>query len=168
MHAKVSVAPGDSRVLSNGKLVSQQNIGLGESRSIPPVHPRYLESYTPSPRPIRKRLEFPTTAGSEGGLSSRERRSALEHIADPDLRGFPPLSLSGNSDSVRLHDVEILYEDGVDQEPLISQNFPSSSRVPVSLCLGASHDPDAFAVPVVSPPATRASGKRKASRAPIR
>ncbi|CAN6858626.1 unnamed protein product, partial [Brassica oleracea] len=46
-----------------------------------------ISSHTPPPRPLRERLEYPTEPSSERTLStSRERRSALARISEPDLR----------------------------------------------------------------------------------
>ncbi|KAF2588744.1 hypothetical protein F2Q70_00038758 [Brassica cretica] len=61
-----------------------------EYRGIHPQHPRSLESHTPSPRPLKERLEFLTEqASNEGRTSSRDRRSALARIAEPDVCGNP-------------------------------------------------------------------------------
>ncbi|WZZ78557.1 hypothetical protein YC2023_099129 [Brassica napus] len=93
------------------------------------AHPRSLESHTPSPRPLKERLEFLTEqASNEGRTSSRDRRSALARIAEPDLCGNPLVRASVRFDSGRLQDVEILYDGVINQE----QNF-STEFSPLSL-----------------------------------
>lgn len=90
-----------------------------ESIGIHPQHPKSLESHTPSPRPLKDRLEFLTEqASNEGRTSSRDRRSALARIAEPDLRGNPLLRAGVNFDSGRLQDVEILYDGVINQEQI--------------------------------------------------
>lgn len=75
---------------------------------------------------------------SEGGntLNSTERRSALVRIAVPDLKDQLRNALSG--DSGRLQDVEILYDNSLNQEILHSSGtaIRSTKRPPASLRLG--------------------------------
>ncbi|WZZ08539.1 hypothetical protein YC2023_094460 [Brassica napus] len=106
-------------------------------------HPRSLESHTPSPPPLIDRLEFLTEqASNEGRTSSRDRRSALARIAEPDLPGNPLLRAGVNFDSGRLQDVEILYNGVINQEQIFCPQFS-----PLSLW-------------------TKTAGKRKVTNAP--
>lgn len=105
-----------------------------ESIGIHPQHPRSLESHTPSPPPLIDRLEFLTEqASNEGRTSSRDRRSALARIAEPDLPGNPLLRAGVNFDSGRLQDVEILYNGVINQEQIFCPQVHSSLRVLSSL-----------------------------------
>ncbi|KAH0882230.1 hypothetical protein HID58_058326 [Brassica napus] len=81
-----------SRELSSGKIVSSR-----EPHPIRDLSVGYTSkandsqsSHTPPSRPIRERMDLPNEPSSERTLStSRERRSALERIAEPDLRHTP-------------------------------------------------------------------------------
>nr|VDD60212.1 unnamed protein product [Brassica oleracea] len=81
-----------SRELSSGKIVSSR-----EPHTIRDLSVGYTSkandsqsSHTPPSRPIRERMDLPNEPSSERTLStSRERRSALERIAEPDLRHTP-------------------------------------------------------------------------------
>lgn len=79
--------------LSSGKIVSSREKPSSRCLVIGPSGDNTSRligsqsSHTPPPRPLRERLEYPTEPSSERTLStSRERRSALARISEPDLR----------------------------------------------------------------------------------
>ncbi|KAF2610015.1 hypothetical protein F2Q70_00009770 [Brassica cretica] len=161
---------GDSRVLSSGVVIRHQDIPIVE----PPlplttraagVRPSgSLLSHTPSPRNLRERLEYPNDLGSTGRTptpNSRERHSALDRVAEQDLRARLSPRPTSSLDSGRLQEVEIQYDGGENQQ-YISPNVPSGSslppRVPLALRLS---DADAAGPSntILNPPAPQSKAE---------
>ncbi|KAL0720876.1 hypothetical protein Bca4012_035475 [Brassica carinata] len=85
----------ENRVLSSGRIIQETIYDARNPETVQEAHPQLRAhavtsqvSHTPSPRPMRERLEFPEQgSGGDGSNSnSRERTSALNRLSEPDLR----------------------------------------------------------------------------------
>ena len=117
--------------LSSGKILGDRH----DQPTLPPVRGSSgvntsknlgsQSSHTPPPRPIRERLDYPNEVSSERTLStSRERRSALARIAEPDLRDnlsrSSPHNLETDNTQGRMD-----HEDGLSQQNNVLASGPS-------------------------------------------
>ncbi|CAH8320518.1 unnamed protein product [Eruca vesicaria subsp. sativa] len=169
----------DSRVLASGVVIRQHDIQVDDSprikinRAVAIQSTESQLSHTPSPRNLRERLQYPIERGSSGrssGHDSRERRPALERIAEPNLcthiSPIPDSSL--NSD--RLLDVNIQY-DGLENQQHFSPGFnigsSQQSRIPATLELSDANEagPSNFKGRTAQPPSSKTAGKRKVTKA---
>ncbi|KAF3569319.1 hypothetical protein DY000_02012545 [Brassica cretica] len=94
-----------------------------------------IMSHTPSPRNLRERMDFPTDIASSGGTShpnSRERRSALTRISEPDLRDHISPRPVSSLDLGRLQEVEIQY-DGAEKSQYLSPVIAVNSGLPLQI-----------------------------------
>lgn len=172
-------AENDSRVLSSGIVIRQQDIPVDES-PCPQINRAAVIrssdsrlSHTPSPSNLRERLQYPLERDSSGEVSapnSRERRSALERVAAPDLRSqiSPRMGSSLNSD--RLQEVDIQY-DGIENQQHFSPVFHIGSsqqpRLPAALRLSDVNEagPSNVKARAPNPPTSKSAGKRRITKA---
>lgn len=163
------------RELSSGKLVSNNKSLASNGLMVDPLGANTSidagshNSRTPPSRQLRERLEFPQELSSERTLTtSRERRSTLERITEPDLRDTLPLSLSQRSNSGKRKEMSSQPDtiSPLDHRRLKSgKEGPSvAPRAPASLRL---QEPSAHSgeVRITIPPSqNKAEGKRRVTK----
>ena len=110
---------------------------------------RSPEEHYQSPKPTRDITTHAAPVGTiSGSLRSQEQRSALDRLADSDLRDHLPRRRTPSASSGRLQDVEIMYDGDVNRgtplgasllnaiSPTVEDTEHNSARAPATQRLG--------------------------------
>ncbi|CAG7880359.1 unnamed protein product, partial [Brassica rapa] len=158
-----SPPPGEMK-LNTGLTDITQGIVTSRTREV--ASRNSLSSHTPPPRPIRERLDYPNEVSSERTLStSRERRSALARIAEPDLRDNLPRSSPHNLETDSTQG-RTDHEDGLSQQNnvlpsgLSKRGSTSAPRVSATLRIQEPQIMDNVNI-TIPPSVQKSTGKRK-------
>ncbi|KAH0891016.1 hypothetical protein HID58_053445, partial [Brassica napus] len=145
------------------------NLPTGSSGKRPLRSP---EEHYQSPEPTRDITTHAAPVGTvSGSLRSQERRSALDRLADPDLRDHLPRRRMPSASSGRLQDVEIMYDGDVNRgtplgasllnaiSPTVEDTEHNSARAPATQRLGGlatlgSRERTKTALAAIEPPPT--------------
>lgn len=117
-------------------------------------------------------MDFPTDIASSGGTShpnSRERRSALARISEPDLRDHISPRPVSSLDSGRLQEVEIQYDGAENSQylsPVIAVNSGLPTRIPATFRLSDNDKAGPSQVQAFLPPSAlaKAASKRRVTK----